>query len=440
MSKLFVIGIGYQPLGKRAREIILNSGTILASNRLVDVFARYEEYSAVMDRVKVINNISGTIDFMKSALHDDDTAITTLLASGDPLFFGIGRRVVEEIGKDMVEIIPDLSSMQLAFAHIKEPWDDALLISLHGGPDPNRRRKLEYRLQDLPSLLSVRNKIAILTDKVNNPAVIAQTLHDAQRQSEQIDSALKVYVCEKLGYPDEKISGGTASVIAAQSFSDPNIVIIIRDAKLQEPGRSEIVSHDNSEIRTSFDSRFGLTENAIIHSRGLITKDEVRAVTLHKLQLPETGVFWDIGAGSGSVSLEAARLFPGLSVFAVERDEEEIKNITANRERFQVPNITILHGTAPEALTDLPSPDRVFIGGSGGSIGAIIETIGNRIKSGIIVVNAATVETLNLAVEALKRVHYVVEVSQISVSRMKAIGDGHFFSAQNPVFVIKGEN
>ncbi len=431
MSKLFVIGIGYKPLGKRAREIILNSETILASNRLLDVFARYEEYSAVMDRVKVINNISGTIDFMKSALHDDETSVTTLLASGDPLFFGIGRRVVEEIGKDMVEIIPDLSSIQLAFAHIKEPWDDALLIGLHGGPDPNRRRKLEYRLQDLPLLLAVRNKIAILTDKVNNPTVIAQTLLDAQRQSEQFYSALTLYVCEKLGYPDEKITGGTASLIASQSFSDPNVVVIIGNAKDKKRVKSE--------INTTTDIRFGLTENAILHSRGLITKDEVRAVTLHKLQLPEAGVFWDIGAGSGAVSLEAAGLFPGLSVFAVERDEEQVVNITANRERFRVPNITILHGPAPEALAELPAPDRVFIGGSGGSIGAIIEMIGNKMKSGVIVVNAATVETLNIAVEALKRAHYFVEVSQISVSRMKSIGDGHFFSAQNPVFVIKAE-
>ncbi len=439
MSKIFVIGIGYKPLGQRARGIILNSVTILASNRLLDVFARYEEYSAVKERVKVINSVNGTIDFIKSALHDDETSNIILLASGDPLFFGIGRRAVEEIGKDRVEIIPDLSSIQLAFAHIKEPWDDALLISLHGGPDPNRRRKLEYQLRDLPSLLAMSKKIAILTDKVNNPAVIAQTLLDAQEHPEHLDSTLKIYVCEKLGYPDEKITEGTTSVVASQSFSDPNVVIIVNDAKNEEHGRSEIKNLNATEICTSSRIRFGLTENAILHSRGLITKDEVRAVTLHKLQLPEAGVFWDIGAGSGSVSLEAARLFPRLSVFAVERDEEQIKNMTANRERFQVLNTTILRGSAPDTLTELPSPNRVFIGGSGGSIGAIIEMTGKKMKSGIIVVNATTVETLNLAIEALKRADYFVEVSQISVSRMKSIGDGHFFSAQNPVFVIKGE-
>jgi len=439
MFKIFVIGIGYKPLEEKAREIILKSGVILASNRLLDVFTRYEEYSAVKERVKVINNIDETIDFMKSALNDDETSIITLLASGDPLFFGIGRRAIQDIGKDMVEIIPDLSSIQLAFAHIKEPWDDALLISLHGGPDPNRRRKLEYRLQDLPSLLSVQTKIAILTDKVNNPTIIAQTLLDAQEHPQQFDSALKLYVCEKLGYPDEKITWGTASVIASQSFADPNVVIIISDANNRKHGRSGIITANKSDSGTISDIRFGLTENAILHSRGLITKDEVRAVTLHKLQLPDAGVFWDVGAGSGSVSLEAARLFPRLSVFAVERDEEQIKNMTANRDRFQVQNTTILHGQAPDILTELPSPDRVFIGGSGGSIGAIIEMISNKMKRGIIVVNATTVETLNLTVEAFKRAHYLVQVSQISVSRMKSIGDGHFFSAQNPVFVIKGE-
>jgi precorrin-6Y C5,15-methyltransferase (decarboxylating) len=284
----------------------------------------------------------------------------------------------------------------------------------------------------------VKSKIAILTDKMNNPAVIAQTLLNAQEQSGSFVSALKLYVCEKLGYPDEKITEGTAISIASQTFSDPNVVIIMKSAEDNRHEKSEIQHSIKSEIRATPDVRFGLTENAILHARGLITKDEVRAVTLHKLRLPEAGIFWDIGAGSGSVSLEAALLFPGLNVFAVERDEEQIENMTANRERFQVFNITILHGRAPEALTALPSPDRVFIGGSGGSIGSIIEMTGNRMKSGIIVVNAATVETLNLALEALNAAHYIVEVSQISVSRMKSIGDGHFFSAQNPIFVLKG--
>ena len=427
MSKIFVVGIGYKPLERRAREIVLSSETILASGRLHEVFSRYEEYETVKDRVKVINNINDTIAFLQSSLLGDEASLITLLASGDPMFFGIGRRAIEDLGKEMVEIIPELSSIQLAFARIKEPWDDALLMSLHGGPDPNRRRKLEYGLQDLPDLLYAHNKIAILTDKINNPSVIARTLADAGGDT----VAPILYVCEKLGYPDEKITEGTVSAIAAQSFSDPNVVIIISRAEEQKR-RSQDAKNRNAGI-------FGLTADNIIHSRGLITKDEVRAITLHKLQLPANGVFWDIGAGSGSISLEAARLCPRLALFAVERAEEQIQNITANKRSLQLTNIRIIHGSAPEALTDLPHPDRVFIGGSGGKIGEIIGKVSDRMEKGIIVINAATLETFTLAAKSLKRAGYAVEVSQVSISRMKPIGEGHLFAAQNPIFVIKGE-
>jgi precorrin-6B C5,15-methyltransferase / cobalt-precorrin-6B C5,C15-methyltransferase len=427
MSKIFAVGIGYKPLEKRARDIVLNSETILASGRLHEVFKRYEEYDAVKDRVKVINNINDTIAFLKASLHGNEASVITLLASGDPMFFGIGRRAVEELGKEMVEIIPELSSVQIAFARIKEPWDDALLMSLHGGPDPNRRRKLEYSLHDLPDLLSAHNKIAILTDRINNPAIIARTLAAVWGDT----TALKLYVCEKLGYPDEKITGGTASAIAAGSFSDPNVVILIKSADEVEGGSLNATGEN--------DVVFGLTADNIIHSRGLITKDEVRAVTLHKLQLPATGVFWDIGSGSGSISLEAARFCPRLALFAVERNEEQIRNITENKRRLQLANIRTIHGSAPEALAALPHPDRVFIGGSGGRITEIIGKVGHRMKQGIIVINAATVETFTLATESLKKAGYAVEVSQVSISRMKPLGDGHLFAAQNQVFVIKGK-
>ncbi|HTZ17525.1 MAG TPA: precorrin-6y C5,15-methyltransferase (decarboxylating) subunit CbiE [Dissulfurispiraceae bacterium] len=431
MSKIYVVGIGYKPLGKRAADLVLNSKTILASSRLFDVFKRYEEYEAVREKVVVINNIDETISFLKTSCMNDETAPVTLLASGDPMFFGIGRRVTEEIGVDMVEIIPDLSSVQLAFSRIKKPWDDALLISLHGGPVPGRRRKLEYGLYDLPALLLKHGKIAVLTDKVNNPAEIARTFLNTESISGDSSNEIRLFVCEKMGYPDEHITDGYASEIAAGSFSDPNVVIIMRSGNVLDHESASVPGHDGEG--------FGLTEDEIIHSRGLITKDDVRAVTLHNLRLPPTGALWDIGAGSGSVSVEAALIRPGMKVFAVEKDEEQIKNIHENIKRFRVPNISVLHGAAPEVLGGLPAPSRVFIGGSGGRIGEIIEVIGSRMESGIIVINAATVETFSVAAEALKKAGYAVSVSQVSVSRMKALGENHFFAAQNPVFVIKGQ-
>ena len=144
------------------------------------------------------------------------------------MFFGIGRVITEAFDKDIVEIFPDLSSVQVAFSRIKETWNDAFLISVHGGPDPDNRRKLEYELSDIPSLLSSRNKIAILTDKINNPTIIAKTLFNSSALPHFRASALKLYVCEKLGYADEKITEGTPAEISGLSFSYPNVVIIIK--------------------------------------------------------------------------------------------------------------------------------------------------------------------------------------------------------------------
>src|SRR3989339_450267 len=184
--------------------------------------------------------------------------------------------------------------------------------------------------------------------------------------------------------------------------------------------------------------RFGLTEDDIMHSRGLITKDEVRAVTIHKLRLPQRGVLWDIGAGSGSVSVETARLYPEIKVFAVEKDKEQIKNIRENRIKFDAVNIEIIIGGAPDALLNLPRPDRVFIGGSGGKLKEIIDLIA-KMQTAIIVINAATIETLNEAVQNLENNGFEVEVSELSVSRSKSIAGKKHMSALNPVFIIIGE-
>lgn len=225
MTKIYVIGIGYNPFDEKTREIVCNSEIILASHRLFEVFKRYEEFEIVKDKVMVIDTVDETISYMKSAVSTRQSAMISLLASGDPMFFGIGRRIINEFGKERVEILPDLSSIQIAFSRIKEPWDDALLISLHGGPDPTKRRKLTYELKDIPLLLKKYKKIAILTDKENNPSEIAKVLHSSLFTRHL---RLTLYVCERLGYPDEKIIEAKPGDSATMSFADPNVVIIIQ--------------------------------------------------------------------------------------------------------------------------------------------------------------------------------------------------------------------
>ncbi|MDP2753309.1 MAG: precorrin-6y C5,15-methyltransferase (decarboxylating) subunit CbiE [Nitrospirota bacterium] len=429
MNKLYVIGIGYKPLDEKAREVVLNSEIVLASNRILEVFKGYEEFERVKNKVKTINNVDETINFIHSELSTQNSKLKTivLLASGDPMFFGIGRRAIREFGEDMVEILPDLSSIQIAFSRIKEPWDDAFLMSLHGGPDPEKRRRLEYKMEDIPLVLIRYNKIAILTDKENNSAKIAKVINSELRTQ---NSKLIMYVCERLGYPDEKITEGTPKEIAGMSFSEPNVVII--QNKIPPPSPSM-----GSES-LALEVRFGLTENEILQSRGLITKDEVRAVTIHKLRLPRRGVFWDIGAGSGSVSIEIARLYPELKVFAIEKDEEQIKNIKENKIRFNTSNIEIIKGEAPDALVNLPSPDRVFIGGSGGKLAGIMDFIA-KMPATIVVINATTIETLNEAIKHLENNGFNIKICEISVSRSKIIANRRHMQALNPVFIITGE-
>ncbi len=594
VSKIYVIGIGYKPLDKGAREIILNSEIILASSRLFEVFKTYEEYERVKDKIKVINNVDETMNFIRTQITEhrrQNTAngITTrghgdtetrsngdfvtasprrpsypglwalasdivLLASGDPLFFGIGRRVIREFGKDVVEILPDLSSIQMAFSRIKEPWDDAFLMSLHGGPAPEKRRRLEYEIKDIPYLLTRHNKIAILTDKENNPSAIAKEIlnyimpasqnviarsvsneaipkyetaspepalrdkmrffanaqtcperdssvaflpqNDRKRRDDRSEGArnnsIKMYVCEKLGYPDEKITEGTPEEIAGMSFSDPNVVIILSSQFTVPPtppshplpqGEGEAVevpfsSTEEDETRNipspltgegngvpntppsplsrgdqggcfwgakgggeslASEIRFGIKEGEILHSKGLITKDEVRAVTIHKLRLPYSGIFWDIGAGSGSVSIEVSRICPGLRVFAIEKDDEQIENITKNKKRSNIANIEIIKGEASDALKELPVPDRVFIGGSGGRLERIVNFINKKMLSGIIVINATTIETLNEAIKYLEDNGFRIEISEVSISRSKIINQKRHMNALNPVFIIVGE-
>ncbi len=414
-NKIIVIGIGYRPFDKKTRKIVLGSDVILTSKRLLEVFQGYEEFEAVRDKVSVLNNINDTMEFIRD---NYKTKKIALIASGDPMFSGIGNRAVTEFGKDAVEIIPDLSSVQMAFSRIKEPWDGAFLMSLHGGPDPAKRRRLPYDLKDVPFLVERHNKIAILTDRENNPAEIAGIL---RLSPVALSLSPMLYVCERLGYEDEKITVGPPEAIAGIKFPGPNVVIIL-----------------SSQPMKSSNITFGLSEDEIAHSRGLITKDEVRAITIHKLRLPQAGVFWDVGSGSGSISIEAARLFPGLKVFAIEKNSEQILNIKKNKVRFAASNIEIIEGIAPDVLKELPSPDRVFIGGSSGRLQEIISLLTKKMFSGIAVINATKIETLAQAVAEMQKAGFRVDMSQVSVSRTKAVDNGNYLSALNPVFIIRG--
>jgi precorrin-6Y C5,15-methyltransferase (decarboxylating) len=353
-----------------------------------------------------ITPVKDAIKSIRDALNKADVAV---LADGDPLFYGIGRLIIKEFERDIITIHPALSSMQLAFSRLKEPWDDAHFLSLHG-----------REIDDIPGRILPYQKVFILTDNRHSPQSIARMLSNALPPDRRGDYL--VFVGERLGMEDERVFEGRLDEAAGQKFAEPNAMIAIRKTRAEDEDHPFV---------------FGLTESMITHSRGLITKDEVRAVTIHRLRPPKEGVLWDIGAGSGSISIETGRISPKLRIFAVERDEAEVLNLRTNIMKFGIWNITPVFGNAPDALSGLPDPDRVFIGGSGGYLAEIIAASGKRLKKyGRIVINAVTAKTRDIAPGLMCEAGLEVEISEISVTRQR-LKDGTSLNL-NPISIITG--
>ncbi len=312
----------------------------------------------------------------------------TLLASGDPLFYGIGRKLMEAFREQEIQFYPALSSMQLCFARFGLPWDDAKIVSLHGRTE----NLLAAKLLGSP-------KIFLFTDLENSPDSIAKRL--LEECGKEDTSHTIVYVAENIGNLSERLFEGSLLETAAEAFRDPNVMILL-----------------NNKSSSAVTEPFGLAENEIQHSRGLITKSEVRAAVIHALSLPVSGVLWDVGAGSGSVGLECARLFPELHVQAIEKEEEQWHNIEANRSRYKTWNLQLIKGAAPSALESLPKPNRVFVGGSGGNLEKILGFSAKQLlPGGIIVVNAVISKTAELAPKILHQLGLKVDIKTVAVGR-----------------------
>ena len=329
-----------------------------------------------------------------------------VLASGDPLFYGIGRLLLEHVRREDLVFHPALSSVQLAFARLKIPWDDAVVVSLHGRPID--------RLE--PALEAGRTPIAVLTDPRNTPAEIGRFL---LRHGEYT-----VHVCENLGGGDDErvTSLSPAETTRHDPFSLLNVVVLTRN---DAPRPSEGIPDE------AFTTRPG--------QAGMITKVEVRVLTLSRLALRAGHVMYDVGAGSGSVSIEAGRLAPGARIFAVERRAEDVAVLRANLERFAVSNVSVIEGEAPEALRDLPEADRVFVGGSGGRLRPILEMAHARLRAGgIIVLNAISLESTWESVDRLRALACDVDFLDVHVSRSALLGGRLVRTPLHPVTIVRG--
>jgi precorrin-6Y C5,15-methyltransferase (decarboxylating) len=402
MNPVNIIGMGMGPqdLTERHLKMIEQADALVGGKRLLDFFKDSKAQKKYIGK-----DIDAVVKFV---LNKMKTHHVVVLASGDPLFFGIGATLTKALGTEKVIIHPNISTVSAAFSRIKEPWSDVRIISLHG--QKNKRKLL--------NVLQKNDCVAVLTDPRQNPAWLSQLLLDKNFPDFQI------CVLENLGSASERYKWYTLRQAAAMQFATPNLAVLKRGAKYSEIKRQ---------------AHLGMPDGWFAHEAGMITKSEVRAVSLSKLQLFPNHTLWDLGAGSGAVSIEAAVILKKGRIFAIEKNSQRIEQIKTNQQRFKVQNLDIRQAVLPQGLDDLPAPDRVFIGGGGKELSSIIKASAAVLKAnGIIVINTVLISSLEIAKKTLSQLGFESDVIQIQINHGSDMSWGQRFEAQNPVWIITG--
>lgn len=334
-----------------------------------------------------------------------------VVMTGDVGLFSGARRLVEALSGDAqvdVRVIPGISSASYLAACLARPWQDWRFASAHG----------------------VACDIVAEAERAGELFLVTSGGEDPSRLSGELVQAgfgdARVTVAERLSYPDERITCATASEIAGQTFDDLNVMLIEFAGGAGSPANS----------RWPYASS-GIPDELFIRGDVPMTKQEVRAVALAKLRLTATDTVWDVGAGTGSVSIEAALIARAGSVWAVERNATGVRLIRENADAFGCGNVHAVPGVAPEALAKLPVPDAVFVGGSAGELPSIVEAALEKNSQVRLCVPCVTVETLTEACALLSGSRFKgFEACQVSAARAEAVGSHHLMKAQNPVFLV----
>lgn len=405
-EKITIIGIGddgFEGLTRHALEIISGAGTLLGPANLLAKVAPGKQHTVVLsaDLEQVAQQIAGVT-----------ARPAVLLASGDPLFYGTARFLCEKLGKDHFEVLPHVSSMQLAFARVKESWDEAFLTNL--------------ATQSLPRVIDkirLAEKAGVFTSDENSPAKLAQAL------LERGIDYFTAYVCENLGGPDERVTRGSLAEIAGQVFHPLNVVVLVRHPNV--PDRP--ASMQGKRL-------FGNPDECFLQSRpkrGLLTPSEVRSIALAEMDLGPGSLVWDVGAGSGSVAIESAQLASSGRVFAIEMDVEDYNLLLENSRTFGTENLTPVLGEAPQAWDELPDPDAIFVGGTGRSVVKLVQAAWSRLREGgRLVVNVASLDNLTAVEQALRSLSAEPRVLMINLARSQQQFEMLRLESANPSFLI----
>lgn len=406
--RIHLVGVGLgnpDTLTRAAERALASSQLIIGSGRLLEALDGFSARKLALVRAEEI----------ELALRTAAEREVSVVMSGDLGLHSGATRLLELLRDVDVDCIPGTSTLSYLCAKLRMPWQDACVVSAHG------------RAADVCGMAQTHAKTFVLTGGASGPASICAEL------TERGLGHLRVHVGERLSYPDERIVSGSASELAGGTYDPLSALIVLN----RHPLCPEIAAPhlaDDCFARGSVRKDDGSSRTIPM------TKEELRELAVCKLHVRANDVVWDVGAGTGSVTVELARAACAGQVFAIERVPEASRLVKQNCAAFDLPNVRIVTGEAPEALRNLPAPDRVFVGGSGGALDAVLDAVLAANPRARICIAAITIETLSLALEGIRRLGLTEpEIVQLSVAKARAAGSSHLMMAANPVWLITAD-
>ena len=395
VGKVFVIGVGMgnpATLTQAARDALEQSELVIGSGRLMDALDGYRGHKVACVATSRIAEI----------LHESDARVASVVMSGDVGFYSGATALYDRLDDLDVSVIPGISSLSYLCAQLRVPWQDAHVVSVHG------------RDCDVAGSVQCHAKTFVLLGGENTAASVCAALVSRGLAD------VRVSVGENLSYDGERIVRGTAEELCGCSFASLCVMLVENDHPLCVTPAGPHLADDD-----------------FVRGKVPMTKEEVRELAICKMRISPTDTVWDVGAGTGSVSVEAARAASAGRVFAIERSPEAIALLEENKRRFRLPNLAVVEGEAPDALDGLPMPDCVFVGGSSGWLSQIVRTAHARNPHVRLCMAAITLETLAEALACVRELLLDdVDIVQVSIAKAHAVGSYHMMRARNPVYLI----
>lgn len=397
-QQVSVVGIGMgNPalMTEEAKDAVRDADCVIGAKRIVEAVGGDKARFESMDNAKILAYIKEHPEYRRFAV----------LMSGDTGFYSGTKKLLPMLKDYSPRVYPGISSIQYLCSKLGLSWEDARIISLHG------------RTGSAVPFAAENKKVFALVGGSGAVNRICEELCQAGL-SEAVVSA-----GERLSYSDERITTGTAEELKNLRF-DPLCAVIIRN-KNAFPSKRAWSLPDDAFLRS--------TEGKVVP----MTKGEIRAISIAKLMLDADSVAYDIGAGTGSVSVEMAGICSRGEVYAIECRKDAAELIRVNRKRFALHNLTVVEGNAPEACEPLPPPTHAFLGGTSGNMGKIIEMLIKKNPNVRIVINLISLESIAEMTECLKKFGFDnAEIVQVTIAKSKRLGSHRLMTGQNPIMII----